>query len=181
MPTTTAGGDLRYPVGRFAFPDAPTAHQIAGWIDDVARAPDALRAAVHGLDETQIETPYRPGGWTVRQVVHHLPDSHMQAYTRFKLALTEERPTIKPYDEAAWANLDDTFTVPISVSLDLLEALHIRWVALLRTLGPDQMQREFVHPERNRSMRLTDALAMYAWHGRHHVAHITALRERERW
>lgn len=181
MPTTTTSSDLRYPVGRFSFPDSTTAQQISGWIDDIARAPEALRAAVHGLDDTQIEAPYRPGGWTVRQVVHHLADSHLNAYTRFKLALTEERPTIKPYDEAAWANLEDTFTVPIAVSLDLLDALHIRWVALLRSLTADQMQREFVHPEHTRSMRLAGALAMYAWHGRHHVAHITALRERERW
>lgn len=181
MPTTTAAGDLRYPVGRFSFPDAATQQQIAGWIDDIARAPEALRAAVHGLSDTQVDTPYRTGGWTVRQLVHHVADSHMQAYARVKLALTEERPTIKPYDEAAWANLDDTFTVPIAVSLDLLEALHIRWVALIRSITPEQMRREFVHPERNRSMSLSDALAMYAWHGRHHVAHVTALRERERW
>ena len=178
MHTTT---DLRYPIGRFTFPDAATPQQTAAWIEDVARLPDAVRSAVSGLDEARLGAAYRPGGWTVRQLVHHLADSHMNAYVRFKLALTEERPTIKPYDEAAWAALEDSSIVPVSVSLDLLDALHIRWVALLRAMRPEQMERGFVHPEQGRFMRLDGALGLYAWHGRHHVAHITTLRDREGW
>ena len=178
MHTTT---DLRYPVGRFTFPETVAPAQARAWIDDIAHAPKALRAAVEGLDAKQLATPYRPGGWSVRQVVHHLADSHLNAYTRFKLALTEERPTIKPYDEAAWAALPDSDTVPITVSLDLLEAVHIRWDAVLRAMRPEQMERGFVHPEHGRFMRLDGVLGLYAWHGKHHVAHITALREREGW
>ena len=177
----TTATDLRYPVGRFTFPESSTPEQVEGWIEDIAAAPAALRAAVKGLSAAQIDTPYRPGGWTVGQVVHHLADSHMNAYTRFKLALTEETPTIKPYDEAAWATLEDSRTVPIQVSLDLLGALHIRWVALLRSLSPEQLRRDFRHPEKGRTLRLDVVLGLYAWHGRHHVAHVTALREREGW
>src|SRR5688500_6941647 len=163
MPTTTATGDPRYPLGRFSFPDAVAQQQARDWIDDIARAPEALRAAVKGLDAAQLETPYRAGGWTVRQVVHHLADSHMNAYTRFKLALTEERPTIKPYDEGAWAALDDSSVVPVGVSLDLLDALHVRWVAVLRAMRPEHMARGFVHPEHGRFIRLDGALGLYAW------------------
>jgi uncharacterized damage-inducible protein DinB len=178
---STMTTDLRYPIGTFTFTTLPTREQIAGWIDDIAATPSAVRAAIDGLDAKQIETPYRPEGWTVRQVVHHIADSHLNAYTRFKLALTEDTPTIKPYDEAAWANLADTTIVPLSVSLDLLEALHIRWVALLRSLSPDDLERDFRHPEKGRIMRLDSTLGLYSWHGKHHVAHITALREREGW
>jgi len=178
---SSATTDLRYPIGKYTFANSPTRQQVAEWVEDVARTPAALRAAVRGLADGQVETPYRPGGWTVRQLVHHLADSHLNAYTRFKLALTEDTPTIKPYDEAAWADLEDNRTVPIAVSLDLLEALHIRWVALLRAMTPEQMNRSFVHPEKGRAMRLDGALGLYAWHGRHHVAHVTALREREGW
>lgn len=177
----TTAPDLRYPIGRFSFPESPTPDQTRSWIDELAATPGALRAAVKGLGDARIETPYRPGGWTVRQLVHHLADSHMNAYTRCKLALTEQTPTIKPYDEAAWAELEDNRTVPIDVSLDLLEALHTRWVALLRSLTTEQMQRDFRHPEKGRILRLDATLALYAWHGKHHVAHVTALRERERW
>lgn len=173
--------DLRYPIGRFTFPQSATREETSAWIDDIAGTPKAVRDAVKGLTDARIETPYRPGGWTVRQVVHHLADSHINAYTRFKLALTEERPTIKPYDEAAWATLADSSVVPIGISLDLLEALHIRWVALLRAMRPEQMERGFVHPDHGRFIRLDAVLGLYAWHGRHHVAHITALREREGW
>jgi hypothetical protein len=179
MPATTT--DLRYPIGKFSFPESASSAQIAGWIEDIERAPAAVRAAVNGLSAAQIESPYRPEGWTVRQVVHHLADSHVNAYTRFKLALTEATPTIKTYDEAAWASLDDSRVVPIAVSLDLLDALHIRWMALVRSMSPQQMQRDFRHPEHGRVLRLDATLALYAWHGRHHVAHITALREREGW
>ena len=173
--------DLRYPIGKHVPTTVPTREQVAEWIDDIAATPAAMRAAVKGLDARQIETPYRPGGWTVRQVVHHLPDSHLNAYTRYKLALTEDTPTIKPYDEAAWAELEDTRIVPLSVSLDLLEVLHIRWVALLRSLSQDALERDFRHPEKGRIMRLDATLGMYAWHGKHHVAHVTSLREREGW
>jgi hypothetical protein len=173
--------DLRYPIGTFRFDGELTEAQRWQGIDEIAKAPAALRAAVSGLTPDHIETPYRPGGWTVRQVVHHLPDSHLHAYTRFKLALTEDEPTIKPYDEVRWAELSDTRTVPIAVSLTLLEALHERWVALLRSLTPAEFRRTFHHPEHGRALTLDEALAGYAWHGQHHVAHVTALREREGW
>ena len=173
--------DLRYPVGQLTLVTVPTRDQVAEWIDEIAATPAAVRAAIDGLGPTQLDTPYRPDGWTVRQVVHHLADSHLNAYVRFKLALTEDTPTIKPYDEAAWAELEDTKIVPVSVSLDLLDALHIRWTALLRSLSADDLERDFRHPEKGRLMRLDTTLGMYAWHGKHHVAHITGLREREGW
>jgi uncharacterized damage-inducible protein DinB len=173
--------DLRYPIGRFTLPTEITEPQRAGWIDDVACAPSALRAAVTGLSPAQLDTPYRPGGWTVRQVVHHVPDSHLNAYTRFKLALTEAEPTIKPYDEARWAELRDTAVVPTDISLTMLEALHARWVGLLRSMSPAEFGRTFRHPEHGRIFTLDETLAIYAWHGRHHVAHITTLRERNGW
>src|SRR6476620_9464894 len=141
----------------------------------IAAAPEHLRTAVAGLDDAQLDTPYRPGGWTVRQVVHHVPDSHLNAYTRIKLALTEDEPTIKPYEEARWAELPDARTGPIEISLALLEALHRRWVLLLRELQPADFTRQFRHPEHGRAMSLDEVLALYAWHGRHHVAHITSL------
>lgn len=172
---------LRYPIGRFV---APTGYDDAtrrGWIGELTALPRLADAAVAGLDDRRLDTPYRPGGWTVRQVIHHLPDSHLNAYTRFRLALTEEEPTIRPYYEERWAELADAREGPIELSLALLEALHSRWVALLRTLEPDQWTRGFVHPQQGRRMALNETLALYAWHGRHHVAHITSLRERERW
>ena len=150
-------------------------------IEEVANAPAALRASVAGLTPDQMETPYRQGGWTVRQVVHHLPDSHLHAYARFKLALTEDEPTVKPYDEARWAELSDTRTVSPRVSLALLESLHERWVALLRSMTPGEYRRTFQHPEYGRALTLDEALALYAWHGRHDVAHITSLRECQGW
>jgi uncharacterized damage-inducible protein DinB len=173
--------DLRYPIGPFRFEGEMTDARRARCIEEIAAAPAAVRAAVAGLTAQQIETPYRPDGWTVRQVVHHLPDSHLNAYTRFKLALTEDEPTIKPYEEARWAELPDTRTVPLEVSLALLDALHERWVALLRSLGAAQYARTFRHPQSGRTMTLGETLALYAWHGRHHVAHVTALRERQGW
>jgi len=173
-------GDLRFPIGKFRA-DAPiAASDYPLLIGQIAETPGALRSAVAGLSRDQIETPYRPGGWTVKQVVHHLPDSHLNAYTRFKLALTEDEPTIKAYDEAKWAELPDSQRVPIDVSLDLLESLHLRWVVLLRGLDGADFQRGLRHPERG-LMTLAQLLALYAWHGRHHVAHITSLREREGW
>jgi uncharacterized damage-inducible protein DinB len=172
--------DLRYPVGRFVRPDSLSDADRKAAIDDIAAAPAKLRAAVRGLDDVQLDTPYRPDGWTVRQVVHHVPESHLNAYTRFKLALTEDTPTIKPYDENAWANTAEVKTTPIETSLVLLEALHDRWVRLLETLGQTDFDRRLNHPE-NGMMNLHQMLALYSWHGRHHVGHITSLRERSGW
>lgn len=172
--------DLRYPIGPFRPPANPTPQSRAQLIDAVARTPAQLRAAVAGLDEDQLDTPYRPGGWTLRQVVHHMPDSHINAYVRLKLALTEDAPVIKPYDEAAWAQLVDTSRVPVEVSLTLLESLHERWVVLWRAMKETDFAREYVHPETGRRP-LDFLLAIYGWHGPHHVAHITATRERHGW
>ena len=173
--------DPRFPLGKFTFPDEVTLEGRERWIGEVAEAPRQLRAAVQGLTESQLDTPYREGGWTVRQVVHHVPDSHLNAYIRFKLALTEDNPTIKPYEEARWAELADTRSTPIGVSLVLLEALHRRWVPLMRAMTDLDWNRTFFHPEQQRALRLDHILAMYAWHGRHHVAHITSLRDRMGW
>ncbi len=173
--------DLRFPVGKFQRPTAPlTESQRREFIEAIAATPARLSDAVKGLKPGQLDTRYRPEGWTVRQVVHHVPDSHMNAYTRFKLALTEDLPLIKPYDEAKWAELGDAKTA-IEPSLALLENLHKRWVLLLRSLGPAEWSRKFRHPEHEKPMSLDDSLALYAWHGKHHVAHITSLREREGW
>jgi len=173
--------ELRYPTGRFQRPTgALSAAERARHIDTIASTPRELRRAVNGLSDSQLDTPYRPEGWTVRQLVHHVPDSHLNAYVRFKLALTEERPTIKPYDEARWALLGDVNATPVATSLSLLEQLHERWVALLRTVKQNEFERELMHPE-NGVMTLDQLLALYAWHGPHHVAHITRLRERSGW
>jgi hypothetical protein len=172
--------DLRYPTGRFVPTALATTASRASAIDVIAATPAQLRNTVEGLDEDQLDTPYRPDGWTVRQVVHHVPDSHLNAYVRIKLALTEDAPTIRPYDEAAWAGLADTSSVPIDVSLSLLEALHLRWVALLRAMTPADFERGYEHPETGRHT-LDHLLALYAWHGPHHVAHITGLRARCGW
>lgn len=172
--------DLRYPIGKFHFEAPLTESQKRASLDDIACTPANLRAAVKGLSAVQLDTPYRPDGWTVRQVAHHVPDSHLNSYVRFKLALTEDEPTIKPYAEDRWAELADTKSTPVEVSLTLLESLHDRWVRLLRSLTPDEWKRTFRHPELG-AMTLEKTLALYAWHGRHHVAHITSLREREQW
>ena len=172
--------DLRYPVGKYESKVTLTQAERDVAIDQIAGLPRALREAIQGLTQQQLDSSYRPGGWTVRQVVHHLPDSHMNAYVRFKLALTEDEPTIKPYDEARWANLADSRETPIEVSLAMLDALHRRWVILLRSTQPDDFSRRLRHPERGIET-LDNKLGEYAWHGRHHVAHITSLREREGW
>lgn len=171
---------LRYPIGKFTFPATVGETERNGWLEAIAATPHQLRTAVAGLNAAQLDTPYRRGGWTVRQVVHHLADSHMNSYVRFRLALTEEEPTIKPYDEARWAELIDARSAPVDTSLVLLDTLHARWVTLLQSLTPADLQRTFRHPERG-LMTLEKNLALYAWHGRHHVAHITALRQREGW
>lgn len=167
---------LRYPIGRFDPPAVPLSPETRErLIDEIAAAPAALGAAVEGLSDAELDTPYRPGGWTVRQVVHHVPDSHMNSYVRFKLAVTEDHPTIRTYDEAAWGALADARAAPIGPSLALLDALHERWTGWLRTLGPEDWARTFEHPEMG-TLALDQLLALYAWHGRHHVAHITSLR-----
>jgi len=172
--------DLRYPVGKFQYDAPPSESQKHMYIDEIAQAPSRLRASIGGLSDSQLDTPYRPEGWTVRQVTHHVPDSHLNAYIRFKLALTEDEPTIKVYAEDRWARLQDTTVTPVDVSLTLLDSLHDRWVRLLRSLQSEDWKRSFRHPEMG-LVSLERNLAMYAWHGRHHVAHITSLRERNGW
>jgi uncharacterized damage-inducible protein DinB len=172
--------DPRFPTGKFHFNPEVTPEIRRQAIAAIRETPAALRAAVRGLSEAQLSTPYREGGWTVRQVVHHVPESHMNAFTRFKLALTEDNPTIKPYKEDAWANLGDVARVPVETSLVLLDALHQRWVALLDVMTPADFARPLTHPEQGQ-VSLDRMLQMYAWHGRHHVAHVTKLREREGW
>lgn len=174
--------DLRYPVGKFGRPKAAlTTAERGALIDSIAQAPANVRSAVKGLSEKQLDTPYRPEGWTVRQVVHHLADSHMNAYCRFKLGLTEDVPAVKPYDEAKWAELIDGRRAPVDGSLTMLEALHARWVMMLRDMKPAEFRRNLSHPEWDTPPSLDDMLAMYGWHARHHTAHITELRRREGW
>ena len=172
--------DLRYPIGKFTFDGPPTDAQRSKFIDDIEHTPAALRAAIKNLSPEQIETPYRDGGWTVRQVVHHVPESHMNAYMRFKLALTEDDPPIKAYMEDRWAKTPEVESNALEVSLALLEPLHNRWVRLLRTLKPEHWKRTFRHPELG-LVSLDRNLALYSWHGKHHVAHITELRKRMGW
>jgi uncharacterized damage-inducible protein DinB len=172
--------NLKFPIGRFSFQAPSTPEQRKQWIANIAEAPAKFRAAVAGLNQEQLDTPYRDGGWTVRQVIHHVPDSHLNAYIRFKLALTETEPTIKPYDEAAWAELSDTRDTPIEVSLALLENLHARWAMLLHSMTDNDFTKPFRHPELG-LVPLEKNLALYAWHSKHHAAHITSLRERNQW
>ncbi|HYT73549.1 MAG TPA: bacillithiol transferase BstA [Vicinamibacterales bacterium] len=172
--------DPRYPTGTFTYNPSITPDGRTRAIAAIRETPAELRAAVRGLDDRQLDTPYRDGGWTVRQVVHHVPESHMNAYIRFKLALTEDNPTIKPYAEDAWAKLADVKRTPIETSLGLLDALHQRWVTLLELLKPDDFTRPLVHPESG-PLTLDYLLQMYAWHGKHHVAHVTTLRQRQGW
>jgi hypothetical protein len=171
---------LRYPVGHFDKSREVNPQELEKHLAELEALPAQLRQAVQGLTDVQLDTPYRPGGWTLRQVVHHLADSHMNSYIRFKLALTENTPTIKPYEEQLWAELPDSKLEPVEVSLVLLEALHQRWLVLLRSLRPADWQRTFVHPDSGKTT-LVKAAALYAWHGRHHLAHITNLREYSKW
>jgi len=172
--------DLRYPIGRPTLKEELTEDERAAAIATIEDCPAALRRALAGLTPGQLDTPYRPGGWTVRQVAHHVPDSHMNAYIRFKWALTEDEPTIKAYKEALWAELPDSRVTPVEVSLGLLENVHRRWIDLLRSLAPGDFQRVLIHPENGRRT-LDQMLGLYAWHGAHHVAHVTSLRERMGW
>ena len=176
--------DLRYPIGEFEWAPPENEEQIpkqrVHYIDVLARLPPNMASAVKDLNREQLDTPYRPEGWAVRQVVHHVPDSHLNAYVRFKLALTEDNPTIRPYDEAKWAKLPDSAVTPIEVSLQLLAALQSRWVDVMRSMQPSDFVRTLVHPEHG-TLTLDQMLAMYAWHSEHHTAHITSLRERMGW
>ncbi len=172
--------DLRYPVGKFEKKGPPNSEERKRMIASVAETPAKLRAAVAGLDDKQLDTPYRSGGWTVRQVVHHMADSHMNAYIRFRLGVTEPDPTIKPYDENRWAGLFDARTAPVDGSVAIVDGLHQRWVMLMREMREIDFMRSMIHPERGK-MSLDDTLALYEWHGRHHVAHITSLRQHMGW
>ena len=172
--------DARYPIGPFTMPNEINATRRNLAIDEIAATPAKVRAAITGLGDTQLDAPYREGGWTVRQVVHHLADSHMNAYIRLRLALTEAEPTIKPYEESAWAKLEDAQHAPVEVSLRLLEPLHERWARLLRSVRTDEFARTLRHPDHG--IRTIDwLLFLYEWHGRHHTAHITELRKRNNW
>lgn len=172
--------DLRYPIGQYE-PKPFSEKQLQEWIIDITYLPNHLENAIINLDEAQINTPYRPEGWTVKQLVHHVADSHMNAYIRFKLGLTEDNPAIKPYDEAAWALLSDTSNLPFNLSITMLYAMHARWVEVLKNIKPDEWQRTVFHPHHKKEMTLWHLLGMYSWHGRHHTAHVTALRERMNW
>lgn len=172
--------DPRYPIGKFAMPSNITPELRKSAIAEIAATPANLRAAVRGLNDSQLDTPYRDGGWTVRQVLHHVPDSHVNAYVRLKLALTESNPTIRPYDENTWAKLDDSRSTPPETSLVLLESLHARWVLLWNSMRAEDFARKLIHPEHGE--RNVDWMVfLYAWHGRHHVAHITELRKQKGW
>jgi uncharacterized damage-inducible protein DinB len=172
--------DPRYPIGKFSFEGPLTAERKKHYLNDIEQTPARLRTAVRGLSDEQLNTPYRDGGWTVRQLAHHVPDSHMNAYIRFKLALTEDEPTIRPYMEDRWAELPESKQAPIDVSLALLDSLHERWALVLRNISDAGWKRTFRHPEMG-LLSLEKTLALYAWHGRHHVAHVTSLREKMGW
>jgi len=172
--------DLRFPLGKFRYDGALSAEQKRAMLEEIAQTPANLKAAVKGLSDAQLDTEYRPGGWTVRQLVHHVPDSHLNSYVRFKLALTEDDPTIKTYAEDRWAELPDSKSPPIEVSLTLLDSLHDRWMRLLRSLSDEDWKRTFRHPDLG-PMTLEKTLALYSWHGKHHVAHVTELRKRMSW
>ena len=172
--------DLRFPIGEFDWTQTVAPERRSQLIDEIAVAPEKFREAVRGLNDPQLDTPYRPDGWTVRQVIHHVADSHMNSFIRFRLALTEEQPAVKGYNEKEWAKLHDSHTLPVEVSLQLLEALHGRWVDMLRSMTTADFERSFHHSERG-LIRLDTNLALYGWHSRHHAAHITGLRTRMGW
>jgi DinB superfamily len=179
-PIASSTQDLQYPIGKYEPPKQITGADVAEWLRDVEELPANLKRAVAGLDDRQLDTPYRPGGWTVRQVIHHLADSHLNSYSRFRWGLTEDTPAVKSYEESTWAELADAKTAPIEMSLSLLTGLHARWIMLLRSLSEADLKRTILHPEWG-EINLDWMLSLYAWHSRHHVAHITNLREREGW
>lgn len=170
-----SGTSPQYPIGKFRAPENISPEDRARYIEIIASAPARLRAAVHGISAIQLDTPYREGGWTVRQVIHHVPESHMNAYIRFKLALTETDPVVKPYDEAAWARLNDIAVTPIETSLTLMEALHQRWAILMRGMSEADWKRRYIHPEYGRTQTLEHTLALYAWHCDHHIGHVKSV------
>lgn len=177
---STTEKDPRYPIGHFREqPFSDTWKRQ--WINDIRNLPAILEQVVQNMDEAQLETPYRDGGWTVKQLVHHVADSHMNAYIRFKLGLTEINPTIKPYDEHAWSQLADTNTTPVNISLTLLHALHRRWVAILTEMTDEDFDKTIIHPDKSKPITLWNMLGTYSWHGNHHVAHITTLKEQKNW
>lgn len=180
MEQASAAADPRYPIGRFERPDTITADDRSRFIGEIEALPTQIRASIAGLDEAQLDTPYREGGWTLRQVIHHLADSHINSFIRFKLALTEDSPTITAYKEDMWAETADSRAMDVQASLAVLEGLHKRWVTLLRSLSDSDFERTFRHPERG-LMRLDVNLALYAWHGKHHAEHITRLRSQKSW
>ena len=172
--------DPRYPIGKYE--PQPFSETLKDkWLADIKFLPAALEMAVTNLDEVQLDTPYRDGGWTVKQLVHHVADSHMNAYIRFKLGLTEDNPVIKPYEEQLWAEMNDTHEIPINISMTLLHALHTRWYSFLSKITPQEYQRTIVHPAQQKQMTLWHLLGLYSWHGRHHTAHITELRSAKQW
>ena len=172
---------LRFPIGRFEAPEQYTPARLQQYIKEIAALPEQIRQAVSGMTDPQLDTPYRPDGWTSRQVVHHLADSHINSYVRFKLGLTEDHPTIRPYHEALWAALPDGKHAPVGLSLAILEAIHQRWVLVLQHISPEQLTRTLHHPEYNTTWSLQQAMAIYAWHGKHHLAHITTLKQAKGW
>lgn len=172
--------DLRYPIGKYIV--QPFSDKLwQEWVMDIKNLPQHLENTVLNLDEAQLDTPYREGGWTVKQLVHHVADSHMNAYIRFKLGLTEDNPAIKPYDEAAWAEMTDTKNLPVNISLIILHAVHARWNEVLKNMSREELDRTVFHPEHKKQFSLWELLGMYAWHSRHHVAHVTSLKERMKW
>lgn len=172
--------DLRYPIGKYE--PQPFSDQFKQvWLNDIRFLPQSLEAALTNLDEAQLLTPYREGGWTVKQLVHHVADSHINAYCRFKMGMTEENPTIRSYQEKLWAELKDTQLLPVNISITLLFALHARWHAMLNGMTNEEYKRTIFHPEQKKNLTLWHLLGMYAWHGKHHVAHINALRDRIGW
>lgn len=173
--------DPRFPIGKYKKPAEITSEDRILWINELEELPALLRKALWGLNDKQLDSPYREGGWTLRQVVHHLPDSHLNGFIRMKLALTEDHPTIKPYPEDLFANLEDYRQTPLEISLSLLENLHKRWVILLRTLTEKDWERTYVHPELNQVNRLDESLSNYAWHGKHHLGHILSLKQKMNW
>lgn len=172
--------DHRYPIGKY-IAQPFSEKQLAEWLNDIKFLPQLLENAILNLDEAQLDTPYRDGGWTVKQLVHHVADSHMNAYIRFKLGLTEDKPVINAYREEVWAEMADTKNLPINISLTLLHALHLRWYEIVKNISEEEFNRTVFHPQHQKELSLWFLLGMYAWHGRHHVAHITALREKLGW